>query len=235
MEIRHKPLNFESLRHLVMMSVKSNKPTKNDTTQRKVGPKIPSNIYDPAFIRSERSDPRFTVVFDLDDTLVTDYEGQILVRPHVKSTIEKIKEMGIKIVIWTGAGIKRAVKALKAVGIYEICDVIIAGEAWSDTADVEELAETLFQSEKERELILNYTLAKNINLLGYDILVDNDSQEISSARKWGCKCIEIYSFVIIDGEDPKGVIREDDFFLDLYETIRREALKRKLLDPALKK
>ena len=68
---------------------------------------IEGSIYDKRFIQREKSDPRFTVVFDMDDTILWGDSRHDLfyVRPDAEDILGALKRKGrdVKIVLWTSA------------------------------------------------------------------------------------------------------------------------------------
>jgi hypothetical protein len=78
-----------------------------------------------------RTEPRLTVVLDLDETLVRLREGPVFVRPHAKLLFETLKAIeGIEVIIWTCATEKYARYALSCVPSATFHHIISRDARW---------------------------------------------------------------------------------------------------------
>jgi len=174
-----------------------------------VGPLVVENIYDPAFIASERTDTRSTVVFDLDNTLLVVRDGEAEVRPQARATLEALRDQGIKLVLWTNSPTAYALRHLRATGLYELFDVIITKEAYCNAEVQPWQSETARQAfdqilgagatDRLEELEDYQPMAKNLAILGYRLIVEDNpriSFEVEDAREigWNYEAIQCSYF-----------------------------------------
>ena len=160
-------------------------------------------IFDRAFVESERkiSAIHKTVVFDLDHTLIGNSETEEMVlRPGIEEQLEKLREKGIRLVLWTSASrvwMKTFLK--KHPQMLDLFDRFISrknsmlqteadGESmiriYGNYKAGEKIDYRLGRLNATAEAARNYYRSdkpyafqvKDISLLGYSLLVDNSRQ-----------------------------------------------------------
>lgn len=167
-------------------------------TSEVVGPQVVENIYDPVFIATEQADNRPTVVFDLDNTLIVVKDGKATLRPGAREVLESLRNEGIKTVLWTNGKTDYAVRHLQNTGLYELFDIVIAEEAYCAKEFLPWESETARQSfdevlgtgatDRAEEFNLDFSAAKNLGILGYEVIVDDNPRvfwEAQEGREFG--------------------------------------------------
>lgn len=182
--------------------------------QRAAGAEIPApflrgRIYDARFIAREKADPRFTVVFDMDDTLVwgnPDLKVYYL-RPYVRATLELLANRDdVKCVLWTSATRKWTREVLSQFFTDEelrrFFAHIITRENYTPPG--------VWEGLKHRRLFREFgTTVKDLSLLGYDVLVDDSRMMGHVDRELGFKTILVSPFnfdSIVTKKGPAGAV-----------------------------
>lgn len=133
------------------------------------------SIYERKFIAQEKGDSRYTVVFDMDETLLWGDPklGRFYMRPDADTVIMALKKRGIKVVLWTSgteSWAKRALghnEDLKRLG--SKFDLIITRDNYASLSNWQYIRHRM--SNRLTGLPVTF---KNIGVLDYDVMVDND-------------------------------------------------------------
>lgn len=170
-------------------------------------------IFDRENIRREKADKRFTVVFDLDDTLIYS-EGQdgagIRLREEADSMLNMFGQLGVKRVLWTSATREWVETVFEQYPtLLECFDRVITRENYLDENEVEGEVDDYDDDDDRpfelrrffREKLMHpvHTVVagsglKNLGLLGYDVLVDDTAHrtvENYYTRGHGFKAIAV--------------------------------------------
>ncbi|OGS05724.1 MAG: hypothetical protein A3G41_06195 [Elusimicrobia bacterium RIFCSPLOWO2_12_FULL_59_9] len=167
---------------------------------------VQGRIYDPGFIRRERADARFTVVWDLNGTLEahddrTD-KNAVYLRPQAEEVLKSLKDRGVKLVLWSQAE-KWWVDGFfqKFPQIAPYFERVITRENYMDLSG-KEFAEFPEASAVHRR----FPRAKNLSLLGYDLLVDNLSEAAAVAKKLGYAHVSVPSYRVENAGAEEGAL-----------------------------
>lgn len=143
-------------------------------------------VFDNDVMRREKQDRRFTVVWDMDCTLFDDFGGRI--RPGVTQALELIQAKNIKMAIWTNSKRNRALDIIKNKNVAGFFDVLITRESYM-LDEIQSSKPELYKKiadafPREVEFQARYESGKNLTLLGYDFLIDDNKQVIREAEFW---------------------------------------------------
>ena len=78
-------------------------PSRNNNFEQRV-------VYNPQEIK--KTDKIFTVIFDLDETLIYGRSGDIFVRPYLNRCLEILTNLGCDLILWTAASYGHTERAL---------------------------------------------------------------------------------------------------------------------------
>ncbi len=133
------------------------------------------------------------IVFDMDNTL-SDELGK-KVRPGIPELLEKLKQDGHRLSVWTSSTRIRALIILKDFGLREYFTTFISREEYDPE---------------------NKNLPKDIRVYDGDILIDDDPMQIDFTKSIGKKGFLVEPFRADQVMDKKEMEK-------LYRTIRRAA------------
>lgn len=145
------------------------------------------NIFEKNTMLRERGDKRFTVAFDMDNTLADDHGGKT--RPGMAEALKLLHERGIKLVVWTNSKGQRALDIMKARRLEPFFHALITRESYM-LSEIESRKPELHQKiaaafPREVEFQQKFESGKNVGLLGYDVLVDDNPQVRAESAFWG--------------------------------------------------
>jgi hypothetical protein len=163
-------------------------------------------IFDEDTMLREKKDPRFTVAWDLDCTLAS-YSGDE-VRPGAVQALQLLRNHKIKLVIWTNSRAERAMDIIDGHGFDKYFDYLIARESYM-LEEVENLRPETFKrvnekSPREIEFQKRYLSGKNLMLLGYDVLIDDNPIVRREAEFWNNK----YRVFVCQGFTGESALRD---------------------------
>jgi|GEM_PF-6652389 len=157
---------------------------------------LEGKIFDREFIEKERklASEKTTVVFDLDHTLAA-YDDEVkeyTLRPGIETELKKLSQKGLRLIIWTRA-IRQIVEKFlsKYSKVASLFDVVITRE--NTTLDTEADGDEMLriyggynknqaidryhlneEMDKALDFYNKYLNTKDISLLGYALIVDDD-------------------------------------------------------------
>jgi len=144
-------------------------------------------IFEKKTMLRERSDGRFTVAWDMDNTLVDDFGART--RPGLVKCLKRMREKNIKLVVWTNSERSRAQDILKTTALERYFYGLIARESYElpairkkSSRFYEKIAEAF---PREVDFQSKFESGKNLGLLWYDVLVDDNPWVASQAKYWG--------------------------------------------------
>ena len=154
------------------------------------------NVFYKSTMLKERNDERFTLVFDMDNTLFNETGGKQ--RPNIEKSLTLLKKNRIKMVVWTNSTRQRAEDILLKSKISQYFYGLITRESYMVSEIKKREAEFYKKIEKafpkEVTFQSKYDSGKNLSLLGYDVLIDDNPQVKSEAAFWG----NMYSVMVCE-------------------------------------
>ncbi|MFC1521425.1 MFS transporter [Elusimicrobiota bacterium] len=170
---------------------------------------LKGNITDKKVIKRELKDKRFTAVFDLNQTLEGHDDAvdpdDIRLRPGTIENLKDLKNSGIKIVLWTQAETWWVEKFFaKYPETAQYFDLVITGNNY--VPNVEEYNHTNTKN-----------FEKDITILGYDVIVDDNAKLESTAREKG------FFFVGVSPYTPESNPAKDDELTQAAQQVKRIA------------
>ena len=199
-------------------------------------------IYDPRFIRAERARTVRTVVFDLDETLAFftgTREGYVL-RPGIEEQLRLLRDNGIRLVMWSFSDRRKVARFFqKYPDMARQFDLVITQEnymTWGMRPDAvhDELGSAYGRDVKGESLP-----QKDVALLGYDLLVD-DNVTSTGSPAGEFKAYRISAFNGGDDGEPVGTLADRIMgMLGIRESEEREiqrnyqAIRKELADLGL--
>ena len=148
--------------------------------------RIIESIYEEAALADERGDDRYTVAWDLDNTLVDETGWHV--RPGAFAALRILREAHVRQVVWTSSTTARALDILRGLGMDRSFDALIGREGYAlDEIRKNRRAEyhwikKEFQGEKEFQARFEY--GKNLGVPGYDVLIDDNPKVRGQAAYW---------------------------------------------------
>jgi hypothetical protein len=145
------------------------------------------NIFHKNTMLRETQDNRFTVAFDMDNTLFNEKGSKK--RPGIENALELLKSKNIKMVVWTNATKGWAEDNFKNLGLSNYFHGLITRESYvlneikKHNPDFHKKIIQAFP--REAAFQEQYDTGKNISLLGYDVLVDDNPRIKAEAAFWG--------------------------------------------------
>jgi hypothetical protein len=145
------------------------------------------NIFEKNTMARERGDKRFTVAWDMDNTLVDEFGGKT--RPGVVEALQRLREKNVKLVVWTNSRGQRALDIMRARRLEQFFHALISRESYmldefeKNKPDFHKKIAAAFP--REAEFQKKFESGKNVSLLGYGVLVDDNPQVRSEAAFWG--------------------------------------------------
>ena len=143
-------------------------------------------IFEKNTMLRERNDGRFTVAWDMDNTLVDDFGGKT--RPGVKKCLKGLRSKHIKMVVWTNSEKKRAQDILKDRGLEPYFHALITRESY-ELSEIQKRNPDFHKKiaaafPREVAFQNKFESGKNISLLGYDVLIDDNPDVAQQAVCW---------------------------------------------------
>ncbi|MFN0118144.1 MAG: hypothetical protein ACKVQC_07640, partial [Elusimicrobiota bacterium] len=195
----HLILNYFNRRKILASHSGRNKIKRN----HKKLPSLPfmtGSIYDPKFIKKERavSATNPTVVFDLNNTLGFMQDGQWKTRPGVLEELKKLKKKNYRLILWTYSNQKLVEDVQQQDSRFmEYFDQIITFENYRPESNEPDIFDPFIEKvrnayaeyiDPSRETtfdphyIITINKGKDISLLGYHVIVDD--QDLATTSNW---------------------------------------------------
>lgn len=175
---------------------------------------VPSSIFNPEFINQEKkiSAKYKTIVFDLDETLRgwDEIHHTTFLRDHLKGLLEGLKKKNYRIVIWTSSTRDSVQQTLnKYPNLEKYIDLIIPLESHcfaflsdKEKSYLKQIDPPYYNRIKnDTEVEVNpttgrsrYRAARDINLFGYHLLVDDHPLTLEEAKYFSFPAIRIFTY-----------------------------------------
>ncbi|MBI4347909.1 MAG: trehalose-6-phosphate synthase [Elusimicrobia bacterium] len=176
---------------------------------------VEGRIYDRSFVASEKADGRFTVVLNLNDTIEhhDDKTGgdTFRLRPGIEGDLGRLKASGIKVVLWTQAErwwVERFLDRFPALAPQ--FDRIITHENYMEPTPGESVGRPVLASRVEDD-----PFAKDLSVLGYDVLIDDRSEARATAEAAGFTLLRVRPLRFDERKVDGDVTRAVDDALNL--------------------
>lgn len=211
-----------------------------------------TRIYNPKFIAKKNNNNYLKIVIDLDDTLVlpNKTEQKIYIRNYLVGALEEIKKNNkVKFILWSASSKSSAMdKFQRFPQLISLFDEMIFGENYSidkplNSAqtiqkeieqlenEVQKLEAHISKKDLDRAQTLKKAIEfrkkfpeeKNLQLLGYDLLIDNSLSEKKPSEWIGFNFIRIptYDMGIINEKNEIDFISLEQFIAKLPNLINR--------------
>ncbi|MDO8512939.1 MAG: HAD-IIIC family phosphatase [bacterium] len=207
---------------------------------------IDGSIFREDFITQENHLSIKTIVFDLDETMRGwDIKNhQTFLRHSLKQVLGSLKDLGYRLVVWSAADRDSIQQTLNKYPEFEqYFNLIIPAESYSfkfvlkseqdyikkvDEKYYQDLLKTSQDNIDPSTGRSIYRIPKNIKLLGYSLIIDDDPAVLKEAVRYDFKALRIFPYKY-DNPDSKnifpsslGKIIDQDFGKNLIKYITSE-------------
>lgn len=208
---------------------------------------VDGSIYDPNFIKQEKklSADQITIVFDLDGTIRgwDEVRHQTFLRDNIKPLFESLLKKDYRLIIWSSA-IRDSIQQTlnKYPDFAQYFDKIISLENYSFIFANDEDKKNLQMADKNYYDVMVKDVTngvdpqtgkslkrapKNINLLDYALLIDDDILSLGEGEKFGFKCLRTFPYKF---QNPGHKLNMPADFVNFVETDFHEHMLKRIVE-----